>query len=68
MARRAAESSLANYRAGLIDVDALLTAQRRAFASRGALLSTRLARLLNRIDLHLAIGGDFVPMSGGDDH
>ncbi len=59
MATRAAELSLANYRAGLIDINALLTAQRRAFAARSALLSTRLERLLNRVDLHLAIGGDF---------
>ncbi len=68
MARRAAELSLANYRAGLIDIDALLTAQRRAFASRSALLAAQLARLLNRIDLHLAIGGDFDVLPGGDDH
>lgn len=59
MATTAADLSLANYRAGLIDINALLTAQRRAFATQSALLSTRLERLLNRVDLHLAIGGDF---------
>ncbi len=66
MAKLAAELSLANYRAGLIDINALLTAQRRAFATRSALLATRLERLLNRVDLHLAIGGDF-ETRGNDD-
>ena len=61
MATTAAELSLENYRAGLIDVNALLTAQRRAYAARRALLATRLERLLNRVTLHLAIGGDFAP-------
>lgn len=58
-ATRAAELSLANYRAGLIDIDVLLTSQRRAFAAEATLLTVELDRLLNRVDLYLAIGGDF---------
>lgn len=59
-ADRAAELALSNYRAGLIEIDTLLNTQRRAFSARSALLTTRLDRLLNRVDLHLAIGGDFI--------
>ena len=37
----------------------VLESQRRAFDSRSSLLSTKNARLQNRIDLYLALGGDF---------
>lgn len=59
-ARAAAELALKNYAAGLTDIETLLNAQRRAFSAESNLLATELNRLLNRIDLHLALGGDFV--------
>lgn len=58
-ARQSAELALEQYRAGLVDITTLLDSQRRAFNARSALLNAQLARLENRIDLHLALGGDF---------
>lgn len=47
------------YEAGLIDYLGVLEAQRRALDAQSALLAVRRERLSNRIDLHLALGGDF---------
>ncbi|MDX1497915.1 MAG: efflux transporter outer membrane subunit [Salinisphaeraceae bacterium] len=47
------------YASGLIDIITLLEAQRRAFDSQRALIDVRNQRLQNRINLHLALGGDF---------
>ena len=58
-ARRAEELSLANYEKGLIDILTLLESQRRSFDAQSSLLDIRLRRLLNRVDLYLALGGDF---------
>ena len=49
------------YRAGLIDVIAVLDSQRTALDSESGLLTVRRARLDNRVDLHLALGGGFKP-------
>ena len=54
--RRAAEQS---YRAGLVDNLTLLEARRGTLAAQARLLSARRARLDNRVNLHLALGGDF---------
>lgn len=56
---RAEELSLSQYETGLVDIITLLESQRRSFDSRSALLNIRLLRLQNRIDLYLALGGDF---------
>jgi multidrug efflux system outer membrane protein len=45
--------------AGVIDQIALLTVQGRALDARLAALSVQVERLTNRVDLHLALGGDF---------
>ena len=45
------------YRSGLSDIITVLQAQRTALDSESALLSIRRARLDNRVDLHLALGG-----------
>ena len=37
----------------------ILEAQRRAVNSRGGLISLRNRRIQNRLDLHLALGGDY---------
>lgn len=53
-----------NYQRGLTDIITLLETQRRAFTARSALLNARNQRLQNRIDLHLALGGDFEKSNG----
>ena len=58
-AGRAEQLSLSQYEKGLVDIITLLESQRRAFDARSALLSVRRQRLENRIDLYLALGGDF---------
>lgn len=63
---RAAEESIGaeqlawqQYQRGLVDIITVLESQRRAFSARSNLLSVRNARLQNRLDLYLALGGDF---------
>jgi len=55
-ARKLAED---RYSRGLANLIEVLEAQRRAFDSQSQLLSVRRQRLENRIDLFLALGGDF---------
>jgi outer membrane protein TolC len=47
------------YAKGLSDLITLLDAQRRAFDAKSRLLSVQRLRLDARIDLYLALGGDF---------
>lgn len=65
-AARATEESKAaerlavdRYLAGLGDYLTILESQRRAFLSESRLLTLRALLLSNRVDLHLALGGDF---------
>ena len=44
---------------GLVTIIQVLEAQRRAVNARNAMISLRNQRLQNRINLHLALGGDF---------
>jgi outer membrane protein TolC len=55
-ARQLAES---RYNRGLIDLIEVLEAQRRAFETQSQLLIVKRERLENRVDLYLALGGDF---------
>jgi len=55
-ARKLAED---RYSRGLANLIEVLEAQRRAFDSQSQVLSVRRQRLENRIDLFLALGGDF---------
>lgn len=57
----AERQSTRDYADGIEGADILnvLEAQRRANNARAALIRLRNERLLNRIDLHLALGGDF---------
>lgn len=57
--RRAEQLSLQNYEQGIVDIITLLESQRRAFDSESQLISQQLELLTNRIDLYLALGGDF---------
>ena len=47
------------YEKGLVDIITVLESQRRSFDSKGQLLQITNARLQNRVDLYLALGGDF---------
>ena len=48
-----------DFSEGTVDILSVLEAQRRAFNARNAMISLRNGRIQNRIDLHLALGGDF---------
>jgi len=70
--RRAAEEAIAarrlareRYVQGLTDVLTLLDAQRRAHEAESQMLDVRRQQIDNRIDLHLALGGDFNWHSAG---
>lgn len=64
----AAASALARdrYESGLDDVIPWLSAQRAAADAQSRLLEVRRRRLESRVDLHLALGGDFDPAPSGD--
>lgn len=55
------KSALRDYASGQIDIIAVIEARRRALTARTDLLEAKLARLKNRVNLHLALGGDFKP-------
>ncbi len=55
----AVEISFNRYREGIDPFLAVLESQQRALDSHSAYLAARRARLENRIDLHLALGGGF---------
>ena len=64
--QRAATESVAaeelawqQYQRGLVDIITVLESQRRAFTAQSSLLSVINNRLANRINLYLALGGDF---------
>lgn len=61
-ARKLAEERYTRGLTGLIEV---LESQRRAFNSQSQLLNVQRQRLDNRIDLFMALGGDFVTASPG---
>ena len=48
-----------DYSEGIVGYLSVLEAQRRAFNARSAMIGLRNARVQTRIDLHLALGGDF---------
>ncbi|GHC02516.1 efflux transporter outer membrane subunit [Cerasicoccus arenae] len=47
------------YQRGLTDIITVLDSQRRTFEASTALISARTGRLVNRVNLYLALGGDF---------
>lgn len=57
--QKAEDLAWKQYQRGLIDITSLLDAQRRADESASQLVSIQNQRLQNRINLHLALGGDF---------
>lgn len=52
-----------DYSEGIVGILAVLEAQRRAFNARNAMISLRNQRLQTRLDLYLALGGDFGPLT-----
>ena len=58
-AELAERQAMRDYSEGLIQIISVLEAQRRAVASRRAMIFLKNQRIQNRIDLHLALGGDF---------
>ena len=61
LAKEADRASRADYRDGVGDILTVLTAQSRVLQFSGQLISIRRLRLDNRVNLHLALGGDFKP-------
>jgi len=59
--RGALDRARANYREGTGDVLTILRAQQQLIQSESTLIEVRRARLENRVDLHLALGGSFEP-------
>jgi len=55
-AKRSLDSAEQNYRQGLVDIFDLLTVQQQAYDAEALLTSTIYQRLLNRIELGLALG------------
>ncbi|HIL38949.1 MAG TPA: efflux transporter outer membrane subunit [Methylococcales bacterium] len=47
------------YQSGLTDIVTLLESQRRSFETQSTLIRTRMERVQNRINLHLALGGGY---------
>ncbi len=47
------------YQRGLVDIITVLESQRRSFNAQSSLLSVTYERLANRVNLYLALGGDF---------
>lgn len=64
-AQAAEELALDQYRRGLTGIITLLESQRRKFNADSALIDVVNQRLQNRINLHLALGGDFRTPSNG---
>lgn len=54
------ELALEQYQSGLITYSTMLDSQRRWFDAERQAISLRNLTLQNRIDLHLALGGDFI--------
>ncbi len=58
-AKAAARLAEDRYLAGVGDYLTILESQRLAFSNESRLLAVQALRLTNRVDLHLALGGDF---------
>ncbi len=58
-AKLAESQASRDYSEGIVGILEVLEAQRRAFNARNSMISLQNERLQNRIDMHLALGGDF---------
>jgi len=57
--QKAFELAKDRYSKGLSDIITLLVSQRSEFTNRSRLLDVKLQRILNRLNLYLALGGDY---------
>lgn len=64
-AKYAYELSFEQYRSGLETYTTVLEAQDRTYSAQSALVDIKLQLLRNRINLHLALGGDFEHVTQG---
>lgn len=60
LAKEADEEARSSFRDGVGTIIAVFESQRRVILARRNLVAVRYARLENRINLHLALGGDFL--------
>jgi len=61
LAQEADKQARSDYRDAVGDILTVLAAQERLLAARASLITVRRLRLDNRVDFHLALGGDFRP-------
>ena len=59
--------ALEDYQAGLTDIVTVLESQRRVFDAKRSLIELQNLRLQNRIDLYLALGGEFAQPAKDDE-
>ncbi len=67
LTRAAYTRSREEFSNGTGDILTVLSSQRRQFTNQSQLLSIRRARLQNRVDLYLALGGSFRPCEASKD-
>lgn len=67
LALEAYRRSLEEFELGTGDILTVLASQQRLFTSRSAWIAARRERLDNRVDLHLALGGDFRPVAAPEE-
>ncbi len=65
-AEKAFRRTEAEYTRGLTDITAVLQAQRDYLNNRREFLTVKRTRLTNRVDLHLALGGNFFTINSGN--
>ncbi|MBQ4847727.1 TolC family protein [Pseudoalteromonas sp. MMG013] len=58
-AKLAEQLSFAQYQKGLVSYTTVLDAQKRSFEAQSGLISIKNQIIKNRVELHLALGGDF---------
>jgi outer membrane protein TolC len=58
-AQAAEELAFEQYQRGLVTYTTVLEAQGRSFTAQSALIQLKNQLLINRVDLHIALGGDF---------
>lgn len=65
-AKLAETLSFEQYQKGLVSYTTVLDAQKRSFDAQSSLITIKNQLIANRINLHLALGGDFAPSQSRD--
>ncbi|MEM9480148.1 MAG: TolC family protein [Verrucomicrobiota bacterium] len=66
--KEAEKLAVNQYTRGLVDIVTVLESQRRSFDSASSLITISNLRLQNRVDLYLALGGDFSSKLKPEEH